>query len=65
MIIKSIGGSGSQKTQTTAHTNTTESINDDQLSSILISRLQKLPQSASWADKQEILAGKITQLATT
>mmetsp|Transcript_7378 Transcript_7378/g.10463 ORF Transcript_7378/g.10463 Transcript_7378/m.10463 type:complete len:124 (-) Transcript_7378:1943-2314(-) len=67
MISKSsTGGSGSQRTQTTAHsTNTESNVSDDQQSSILISRLQKLPSNASWGEKQAILSGRITQLATT
>ena len=57
MIAFSHGGTvGSQKS---------ESVNDDQQSSILISKLQKLPSNASWSDKQVLLSGKITRLATT
>ena len=64
LISKSNGGSGSQNTQTTAHSNT-ESSSDDHQTSLLISKLQKLPANAPWSDKQEILTGKIQKLATT
>jgi len=64
MIRKSGGGSVSQKTQTTAHSNT-ESANEDQQSSLIMQKLQKLPTNSPWSDKQEILRGKISKLATT
>jgi hypothetical protein len=31
----------------------------------LIAKLQKLPANAAWSDKQAILTGKITRLATS
>lgn len=46
MISKSMGGSGSQKTQTTAHTNTESTNDEEKQSQIIISKLQKLPANA-------------------
>ena len=60
----SLGGTGSQKTQTTAHTNN-ESANTDQYLQGLIDRMQSLPASTPWSEKSNVLRGNITRLATT
>lgn len=68
MIANSYGGSGSQKTQTTAHSNnTTEGGNGgaEHHLQLLIEKMQNLPATATWSEKQAILSGNITRLATT
>ena len=72
MISNSYNGlSGSQKTQTTAISNTaTEggtsgSGSHEQHLQLLIEKMQSLPATATWTEKQAILSGNITRLVTT